>query len=152
MPIPIVNGAFFERVQILVNNQIEVDSGGLFRVTITGSENATPVNTFSPNHKISGATRGNGMYDAILAIYKRYNVVDFDWRGIDYDITSVSIALLYPSANYGTNNVFNNSKQYLLLSNVYLSDQSPLDASGVGQAVTNEVRFIVTDWQELLRT
>lgn len=147
----IVNGTFFERVQILVNNEIQLDSSGVFRVSVTGSEMANRVNAFSPNHKISGVVRGNGEYEAIISEYIRYNVLPFDWRGIDYDTVAVSVALLYPSSNYGTNNVFTNSSQYLLLSNVYLDAQSPLDAPGVGQPVTEEVRLIVTDWQVISR-
>lgn len=148
---PIVNGQFFERVQILVNNQITIDSDTVFRISVSGDEQASPVNAFSANHKISGVVRGNGQYVATLANYLRYNNLEFDWRGIDYDTQRIDIALLYPSANYGTNNVFTNSNQYLLLEQVFLSQQAPLDASGVGNPVTNEVSFIVTDWNVYLR-
>lgn len=149
---PIVNGTFFERVQILINNDIALDSSGLFRVEVDGSEMASRVNAFSPNHKISGVVRGNGEYEAILDQYIRYNVAAFDWRGIDYDLQNVSVALLYPSANYGVDDVFVNSSQYLLLSNVYLDGESPLKATGVGSPVSSTTRLIVTDYQILLRS
>ena len=146
-----VNGSFFERVQILVNNQIIIDSGGLFRVSVSGDEQANPVNTFSPGHQIAGVTRGNGQYRASYSNYIRYSTVPFDWRGVDYDTQVVNISFLCPSSNYGTNNVFNAPSNYLMLSNCYLEGQSPLDAPGVGQAVSEEVRLIVTNWQWIAR-
>lgn len=146
-----VNGQYFERVQLLVNYKVQVDSAGLFRVSVTGSEQAQRVNAFSPDHKISGVVRGNGQYGASISEYIKYSLAPFDWRSIDYDTQVISLAFLCPTANYGTSNVFGTGSNYLSVVGCFLEEQDPMNASGVGQPVTQDVRFIVTDWSWITR-
>lgn len=137
----LVNGAYFERVQVLFNNQIAIDSASVIKVTTSGDQQVSAVPGMSANHLTPGFIRGNAMYTANLNIAQTYNTPTPDFVNIDYDTTVVTMALYAPTSNYGTSNVYAGSKKYYLLTGMFLSNNDELNASGVGQIVTGDYIF-----------
>lgn len=152
---PNINGQFFERIQVLVSTgtstRTALDQSAILTVTTTGDEQLTPVAGQSADHLIPGVVRGNGQYTLTIVQALRYGTLPIDWRQYDYDNTVISFALFLPNAQYGTNNVFGTTSNYLQVYQVWPATTTPIDVPGVGQPATSTVSFIVRDWDWVSR-
>ena len=140
MALPIVNGIYFERVQVLFNNNIEFDSQSVGRVSVTGDQGVLAVDTMTNNHIVGGFTRGNAKYSSSISFYPTTNSLPPDFVNIDYDLQQVDLALWVPDSNYGPN-VFDGAEKYYLMSGLYLANNDEIVSSGVGQPVTTDLVF-----------
>lgn len=140
MATTLVRGGYFERVLVLFNNDIALESDTVGKATTSGDQQVNDVPTMTSNHLVGGFTRGNAKYSLNLSIFPTTNSTPIDFTSIDYDNTLVTVALYCPKGQFGSN-VFAGSNKYLLCTGLFLSTNDELEATGVGQAVTSNYNF-----------
>lgn len=142
---PSTRGFFFERIAI-TSNLFEDIQDQLVSLTLSDNQFVDFVKTMTSDHKPAGVVRGNSEGRAVISIYNRTNTSILDLRGYDFDGQPVDIQLIMPSTQYG-DNAFANSVQYINLKQVYLAEQAPLSAGGVGSPVAASYNFLVSDYE-----
>ena len=132
--------AYFDRVRVVQNgiDFYEVP-GNVKSSTYMWDNKLVAVNGFSQNHQISGYICGNGEGSVVITVNLQSDKAPIDYQAIDFDNNPMSLQLIIPKSNYGSD-VYAKSSTFLI-PNVRFGSQSN-DTPNEGTAATITYHFL----------